>query len=233
MPTLFHAARPASGAARPCAQFVRIRTIIRAGVLSLAPAFALVPAASAATFHSPFTACARDCAVSVFGGRQVTTAMADIYLKGDVLPSNWRYGKSYFAGAAVSRPLVTFGEAAQIDGEFGAGRRFGAMKEGEAWGALYVRWKQFPWNDRVRTSVAISTGLNLASRVDPYERAIAEGGGSKVLHYLAPEVTFGPPSRPDLDLFLRFHHRSGGKLAAFNHTGGGAQFSTVGVRYRW
>lgn len=115
----------------------------------------------------------------------------------------------------------------------GAGKRFGFLDEGEIWGAVYVRWKAFPWSEYLRTTVAVSTGLNYATDVPVFEKLRTRGPGNQLLHYLSPELTLGLPSQPNLDLILRFHHRSGGNLAIFNHTGGAAQYGTMGLRYRF
>ncbi len=86
------------------------------------------------------------------------------------------------------------------------------MHATEVWGALYFRWHAFPWNDVVRTTAVISTGLNYASRIEERERRRdAWGhGGAHLLHYLAPELTFALPERQDWELVFRYHHRSGG-----------------------
>ena len=102
----------------------------------------------------------------------------------------------------------------------------------DAWGALFLRYRGFPWDDYVRTSVAVSTGLNWATGISEVERDRAsdgEGGTSQIMHYLAPEITFALPSRPNTELMLRFHHRSG-IFGLINDAWGGAQYATVGIR---
>ena len=185
-------------------------------------------------FNSPFSPCAMNCAVHGFAGRYVRTPMSDIFGLSDVTaPWDWKFRDSTIVGAAFSRDVLTYGRFWAFETEIGAAKRFGAQDEWELWGALYWRWKAFPWNDYVRTSIAVSTGVNWASDVSRIEREKSPRHQSQVLHYLSPEITFGPPGNPNLDVVLRFHHRSGGDLALFDKTGGGSQYQTIGLRYRW
>lgn len=175
-----------------------------------------------------------DCAVTGYVGALVQSSMTSIYVSGaNLSPSRWNYGDAGIVGASFSREVLTYGSLWALETEVGAAKRFGRLHEAEAWSALYFRWKSFPWSDRLRTSIAVSTGLNWASGVPEYELDKSRGGRTKVLHYLSPEITFGSVDHPNFDLVFRFHHRSGGKLAVFEHASGGVQFGTVGLRYRW
>ena len=118
------------------------------------------------------------------------------------------------------------------------GQRYGALRETEAWVAIYARWVRFPWSDFLRASLAVSTGLNFASGVALYEEARGKvPGGSRTQHYFSPEMTFGLPDKPDVDLVFRFHHRSGGAVVGnktlFNGTDGGVQHFMLGLRYQF
>lgn len=183
-------------------------------------------------YSSPFSPCAMNCAVHGFGGVQVLSSMSSIFTRGR-RPDDWRLGKSTVVGGDFSREVVRYGDWWAFETEIGAAKRFGRQDEFETWAALYWRWKVFPWSDYVRTTAAISTGINWASDVSGHEKEKSPGHTSQLLHYLAPEITFGPVSNPNLDVVFRFHHRSGGELAAFNNTGGGSQYMTMGVRYHW
>ncbi|KQT58226.1 hypothetical protein ASG52_22530 [Methylobacterium sp. Leaf456] len=183
--------------------------------------------------RSPFAPCRADCTATLFAGQLVETSMWEIFLTKHQGPWDWRWGSSTFVGGAFSREVVRFDRFAAIETEVGVGKRFGSLHEGEGWGALYFRWKWFPWDAYLRTTLGISIGLNYATGVPVFEARRAGVEGQNLLHYLSPELTFGLPSRPDLDLIFRFHHRSGGDLPFFNRAGGGAQYGTVGLRYRW
>ncbi|MGA0532236.1 hypothetical protein [Hansschlegelia sp. KR7-227] len=228
---------------RPRARLAWTAFVAAALAISVQPAFAADPAPAAServeaawtdplTFTSPFSSCNMNCAVHVFAGAYMKSSMTSIFLKGRS-PSSYSVGGSTFVGADFSREVVRYGDLWAFETEIGMGKRFGGQTEVEAWAALYWRWKEFPWNDVVRTSVAVSTGLNYASDVSRVEREKSPDHQSRLLHYLSPEITFGPPSNPNLDLVVRFHHRSGGELGVFDNTAGGSQYITAGMRYHW
>ena len=207
-------------------------------------------------WHGAFSPCGGTCAAYVFSGRQTTTSpgmafgIADI-TQGDfgfVLPTPvWAYDweDSGIVGFALSREFASLSyndtDLLGFEAEAGLAQRFGDQTEAEMWAALYVRWKWFPWNDTVKTSFAISTGLNYATGISDYElRVSGNGEGSNLFHYFAPELTFALPERPDSELVLRMHHRSGIKddqglpgFALFNYADTGATYATVGVRQRF
>ena len=188
----------------------------------------------------PTRLCQRDCAFSLYAGRYLTSEMTNIFGIDTFEPPNrWRYGDSGLIAATVGRPLVGIGNLARAEVELGLGKRFGDLTAMEGWGAIYFRWLWFPWNDWVRTSIAASTGLSYTPTIDQIERIRVDNGGrgSRLLHFLSPEITFGLPQKPDLDLFIRYHHRSGGrnyvigKSELFNNAAGGAQYLVGGVRF--
>lgn len=198
------------------------------------PMVAAAPEASGGLrFISPFSPCEMNCTATIFVGRYIATPMTDIFLKYKTPPWHWQTKDSTLVSGAFNREILTYDQLWAFETEVGAGKRFGAQDEWEFWGALYFRWKSFPWNDYIRTTIALSTGVNYATDVSRIEVEKSEKHQSKALHYLSPEITFGLPSQPNLDLVLRFHHRSGGNLGVFNNTGGGSQYQTVGLRYRW
>jgi hypothetical protein len=184
-------------------------------------------------FISPFSPCEMNCTATVFVGRYIATPMTDIFIKYKTPPWNWKTKDSTLVSGAFNREIITYSDKFAFEGEIGVGKRFGAQDEWETWGAIYARWKSFPWNDYIRTTVAVSTGINYASDISQIEVEKSEKHQSKVLHYLSPEITLGLPDQPNFDLVFRFHHRSGGNLGIFNGTGGGSQYQTVGLRYRW
>jgi hypothetical protein len=52
------------------------------------------------------------------------------------------------------------------------------------------------------------------------------------MHFFSPEITLAAPSRPSVELVLRFHHRSG-VWGLVSDAWGGAQYASVGVRVRF
>lgn len=184
--------------------------------------------------------CEGHCAVSIFGGPSLETPLGHVVgFAGFVAPTRWQLGNATFVGAAISRRVATIAGVIDIEPELGVGKRLGIAHETEMWAALYVRYTAFPWNNFVRTTIGIDTGLSFATGAPFYE--VQKSGmyhGSRVLHYLGPEITFAPPDRDDIEGFFRIHHRSGastifGPLSIFNGANGGVQFLTAGVRVRY
>jgi len=184
--------------------------------------------------------CRGDCAVALYGGRHVSTHMTSAFGIDNYTPINrWEYGDGGLIAGTVSRRFASIGSYVDFELEGGIGQRFGNMDQTEFWGAIFVRWVAFPWNHYLRTTIAASTGLNYATGISDFERERSGNNeGSRLLHFLSPEITFALPSRPDIELLLRFHHRSGGRdifgpIDLFNGVNGGAHYGTVGLRYRF
>jgi hypothetical protein len=125
---------------------------------------------------------------------------------------------------------VTFWNALDIEPEIGIGKRFGDMQAGEFWGALAFRWTAFPWNNYVKTTIALSEVISLATQIDTVERdANPNRAGSIVLNYFSPEITVSLPDYQQYDLIFSIHHRSG-LYGLIDHVNAGSQFGTVGFR---
>lgn len=206
-------------------------------------------------WSAPTSSCDGTCAFTVFTGRQTTIGMPaafgiadftnDEYGFVDRVPfRDWPWSDSGMVGFAASRQIASFGhgdigDIVALEAEVGVAQRYGSQTQLEVWGAFYLRWKQFPWNRVVKTTVAISTGLNWASGISAHEvRSSQNGEGSQLLHYLSPEITFALPKYPDQELVFRFHHRSGGgdmfgPNSIFNNTRGGSNYVNVGLRWRF
>ena len=187
-------------------------------------------------FEDPLGPCDGKCGVHVYGGQFLDTSQSNVLgVKSFVPPWDYDYGNSGLVGIAFSRRIITGYDSFAIEAEFGAAQRFGSGASAtEVWGALFGRWYNFPWNNFVYTTVAVSTGLNYASTVDAVERARSINH-SHLLHYFSPEITFAAPDKKDTSLVIRLHHRSGGRILGwtggiFNGTSGGAQYLTVGIR---
>lgn len=187
-----------------------------------------------------FGPCAGDCSVAVHGGRQVVSPMSQVFFERyPAIPVwKWTWRDSDIVALSFSRRLATFWQALAIEPEFGVAQRFGTMHAAEFWGAVVVRWTEFPWNDYVRTTIALSEGVSVASKIDPLERALNDPkvtktgvtrNASLVLNYFSPEITFGVPQLQSYDLFVRWHHRSG-LFKTINGVNGAAQYATLGLR---
>ena len=183
--------------------------------------------------------CSGNCAISFYAGQYVSSPMKSVFGVNDPKAVwDWKWDEHYIVAGAFSRRILSIG-ALDVEPEIGLAQRFGGMHEMEGWAALYFRWTWFPWNHVIRTTAAMATGLNYASDVNKIEEARGRvPGGSRLLHFLSPEMTFALPDQPNVELLFRFHHRSGGgdvwgDSELFKGVNGGAQFQTIGLRYRF
>lgn len=141
----------------------------------------------------------------------------------------------FFTGVGISRKIWG-NRFFDVELEGGLGFQFAdgsANDTAQVWGAAYLRYKYFPWNKFIHTTVAINTGLNYFVKKVPFEIHPTKGGGtSNLMHYLAPEITFSLPQRKDWELVFRLHHRSAifGLMGCDNC---GSNIVAVGVRKRF
>lgn len=179
--------------------------------------------------------CREDCAVAVYSGFYVEDSMGDVFVTSPSLPTSWDMTRDdRLVAVALSRRAGWFWkDRFSLEPEVGLGERRGRQDATEVWGALFLRYHGFPWDRWLVTTVAASTGLNWASGVTEVEQERAhDSEGSQLMHFLAPEITFALPSRPDTELLFRFHHRSG-VFGLVSDAWGGAQYATIGLRFRF
>jgi hypothetical protein len=202
--------------------------------LTSSAAFVLAAvAAHADTGWNVFAPCAGDCATAIYAGEYVNDSMVDVLVP-PIAPNRWDFeAGDQLVATAFSRTAWTFGGQLTIEPEIGLGQRFRRQDETEVWGAVFLRYRGFPWDRLLLTSVAVSTGLNYATAISDVERERSrDGDGSKVMHFFSPELTFAMPQAPNTELLFRFHHRSG-VFGLVSEAGGGAQYGTVGLRVRF
>lgn len=101
------------------------------------------------------------------------------------------------------------------------------------WNPYFIfRWRDFPWNHKVLTTIGVGEGISWASHV-PQQEIDSEdepGYSRKLLNYLMTEITFSLPNHPEWQVMYRLHHRSG----VFGLYAPGTVGSTavgMGVRY--
>jgi hypothetical protein len=182
-------------------------------------------------WHKPLQPCGGDCAFMVFAGQSVTTNVQDIYFKA-IPPWSWAFDNGGIVGATASRRVATVFHVIDIEAEIGSAKRFGNQQEGEFWGAMYVRYTDFPWNKYLTTTFALSTGLNYATGISDFEKEHSElnpPAGTHVQHYFSPELTFALPDHQERQLVIRLHHRSGA-YGVISGALSGATYLTVGLR---
>lgn len=174
-----------------------------------------------------FTECDGNCAVTVFGGPELRTHMYNLLFHATPV-WDYRYGNADVVGGAISRRLLTLWDSLDIETEFGVAKRFGDVHAEEAWLSLYFRWTRFPWNQYLRTSVALTTGPSVA--VDLPARA----HNAVILEFFSPQITFALPQYPQYELMVQLHHRSDFVDTGTRNTPDpNWQYMTIGLRYRF
>ena len=179
--------------------------------------------------------------IFVFGG----WATEDTLLETVFVPWTIKLNDLGVAGASYSHRLGTvneflgdfglggFGDDLTIEAEIGGSRRFGIDNLGEVWTALYLRYDGLPWNDTVYTTIAVNTGISLLMETSDFELEPGSNQpSSRLLHYLAPEITIANPENKDRELVLRLHHRSS-SFGLFDDVNSGSTFISAGVRLRF
>ncbi len=170
----------------------------------------------------------RGWAVTVYSGPLSTQDSSKIFLK----------GKADFEGSAIlalagSKWLTSFFEnKLDLEVEAQAVQHFGGQDHVEINPVVLVaRWKAFPWNAYLPTTIAIGDGLSIATQV-PKQELLRRGVkySARVLNYMMAEITLSLPCLPQWALVARYHHRSG----AFGTFGGVHDASTAfaaGIKY--
>jgi hypothetical protein len=181
------------------------------------PALAPGPA-SAEALADPW----EDTRYFLYWGRHTDTRYLQILRLGiNLQPSN-------VGVAGAARRLVTMGMHAHIEGEVNLGQHWGRQSHQEINGLVSVRWRRFPWDHRVDTSLAAGLGLSFASRHPPIEEAPDRPPATRRLTYLMTELEFSRPTQPGVGFLLRIHHRSG--VFGLVSDARGSNFVGVGVR---
>jgi hypothetical protein len=94
--------------------------------------------------------------------------------------------------------------------------------------SIQLRWRRFPWNRKVATTLAMGVGLSYSERIPRMERKAHKGGHVSQLRFAWPiELTLAHPKWPQHQMVLFVAHRSGGRL--FDRKG----LNSVGLGYRF
>jgi len=96
---------------------------------------------------------------------------------------------------------------------------------------LSLRWRWFPWNEHLLTTIAYGEGLSYATGY-PASEDKTQGIRSNFLNALLVEITLTLPRWPDWGLVLRDHHRSG-VYGLINGVSGGSNYISLGLMKRF
>lgn len=179
-------------------------------------------AALAAAVSAPAPA-AEPNAASVFAGRLTDNKWREIAALDDI-----GLRDAYLLGAALSRE-VGGGVRWAVEVEGQVVKHFGSEQHWELNGVLLGRWRAFPWDATLPTSVAFGIGPSYATEVPPEEVAM-NGASARLLLYWTVELELSRPDRP-FSAFARLHHRSNG-YGVFAETGG-SNWLALGLRRRF
>lgn len=164
-----------------------------------------------------------DWALTVYGARLTVDNL------GDTLTFDASYRDSYLAVVGVSRRVVSFGKYADLEIEVQVAKHFGDQDHWEFNALPVIRWRYFPWNSVLPTSIAAGAGVSYALDTPKLE---AEGNpnSSKLLGYLMFELAFSLPKARNWSIFGRIHHRSGAG-GTISDTLDGSNAIGLGIRY--
>lgn len=154
---------------------------------------------------------------------------------GETLTFNAHYEDSYIGVLSLAKRIHSFKKLpVDFEMEGQVGKHFGEQNHFEVNAVPVVfRWKNFPWDKYVDTSVAVGAGLSYAfEKPDIEENSVGKNKTSpKLLGYLMLEFAFSLPDKPQWSFVTRVHHRSGahglfdGRLDASNGIGFGIKYS--------
>lgn len=204
--------------------------LLRCGFAALGLVAALPAAAQDAPAPTPSSRPAdeRPNGIAVFAGLYSSDVFSDIVTS----PWDTKTQDIYLLTLSYNRRIATIFRHLDIEVEGGVGRRFGDNTSVEAYAALGLRWTYFPWNQYLRTTFAVyPIGPSYVADLSPSEVA-KDGRSANWLNYFALELTFAAPSLPEFEVLFRLHHRSGA-FGAINGSTNGADFLSVGARYRF
>ena len=190
--------------------------------------FWLLTAAVPGLAAEPEAPARRDNGIAIMGGIFSPDVFSDIVLS----PWDTRTESIYLLSGSYNRRLTTVLNHLDIEVEGGLGRRFGDNNSAEAYAALGLRWRAFPWNDFLTTSFAVyPIGPSYVANLSSAEVS-KDGKSANWLNFFSIELTVAAPSMPELEVLFRLHHRSG-VFGLINGSTNGADFLSVGARYRF
>ena len=166
--------------------------------------------------------------LTVYGGKYSDDNLGELLANEAIKFENSTFA-ALAVGKRISEPLPSY----QWEVEGQVGKHFREQSHWEFNIAAIVRWKRFPWNDFLRTSVAIGDGLSYATEVPPLElKSHTNTGATRLLNYLVIEMTVSPPQVKHWSIVGRIHHRSG-IFGLFNNVSGGSNVLVLGIKFAY
>jgi hypothetical protein len=163
--------------------------------------------------------------IAVFGGQALDSNFSDTVTQ----PYSSDATGDYMVALAPSRTFAWYRDKLSFEAELMVAYHFGHQQYEEFGGAVYARWHAFPWNETVRTTLAVGLGPSYTTIYPNIELQNDPNNRSRWLNQFNLEATFGLPEYPSTEMLLRLQHRSG----MFGTMGGvwdGSNFVVVGLR---
>lgn len=164
--------------------------------------------------------------LTLYTGKYSDDTLGDILVNKPIT-----FEDAWLGVAALARifPLHSPYHQWEVEGQLG--RYFVAQTHWELNAVAIYRWKRFPWNRYLNTTMALGDGLSYATRVPPLELSSPTNkGATHLLNYIVFEATFAPPWAKNWSLVTRVHHRSG-IYGIFNDVEGGSNIVAVGIKF--
>ena len=178
------------------------------------------------TLFLPAAANAQQTALTLYLGKYSDERLGDILLSKSV-----DFFDSWLATAAWSYAYPLESPRHQWEFETQLAKHYRGQHHWEVNALVIYRWQYFPWNDKLRTTVAIGDGLSYATETPPLEEASKTNvGATRLLNYILVETTFAPPEVLDWSLVVRVHHRSG-VFGLFDDVKGGSNVIAAGIKF--
>jgi hypothetical protein len=164
--------------------------------------------------------------LTLYAGRLSTSDSSDIFV------ADGEFDDAGTVGAALSKVLFTSWKHLVWEAEVQANQHFGDQDHVELDALILARWTSFPWNDVVRTTIAIGDGLSYATKTPKLERAAHGESVANLLNYVVAEITLAPPSIEHVSLSIRYQHRSG-MFGTFSGVGEASTIFALGMKYHF
>lgn len=139
------------------------------------------------------------------------------------------FQRSYVAALAGGRVFLHPHRGVQFEVEGQMAGHWRRQDHFELNAAAIARWTLFPWNHRVRTSIALGIGPSIALETPALERERHDRSARRML-FMPFEITAAPPAGA-WEALIRVHHRSGG--FDWVSRASGSNFVTIGGRVRF
>jgi len=165
--------------------------------------------------------------IFLYGGRWSSNRI------GEIIQGRTEFAASNVYAIGLARTLRHLTRDLILEGEKNIALHSGKQSHPEVNATLSLRYKSFPWDDWINTSLAYGLGVSYAFSPPAVEEK-PDKSPSRILIFMPVELTFAPSPRTTQstwESFLRIHHRSGAYGVVSDARG--SNFITGGVRYRF